>query len=149
MLKKGMPQSSMCYPCGRRHAVRATPHPVGPLHPMWKGGRSRTTGGYFKVWIAEDDPLAAMRNKGGYVYEHRLIAAREIGRPLRTDEEVHHLNGEKGDNGSHNLEIMAKEDHSRETLREVTDLKREIHRLKAALREAESLGFVLRRRRGD
>jgi transposase len=77
----------------------------GPGHPLWKGGRYVTEGGYVRVWMAEDDPLAKMRSERGYVLEHRLVMARELGRALTRDESVHHKNGVRDDNRAANLEL--------------------------------------------
>ncbi len=77
----------------------------GPNHSQWTGGRLDAGQGYFRQWIAEDDPLASMRNHQGYVLEHRLVMARKFGRPLRSTETVNHINGDKGDNRLENLEV--------------------------------------------
>lgn len=77
----------------------------GPDHSMWKGGRLDAGGGYLRVWVADDDPMAVMRTHQGYVLEHRLVMARKLGRPLRDTETVHHINGERSDNKPSNLEV--------------------------------------------
>lgn len=45
------------------------------------------------------------RNKSGSILEHRLVMSEKLGRPLRADENVHHINGERTDNRPSNLEL--------------------------------------------
>lgn len=77
----------------------------GALSGNWKGGRSITEGGYVLVWIEPDDPMASMRNRSGYVLEHRLVMARALGRPLTKNETVHHIDGNRQHNDLSNLQL--------------------------------------------
>lgn len=77
---------------------------IGPRNPAWRGGRHFNEG-YWRVWITEDHPLAAMRNHRGYLPEHRLVMAEALGRPLGSNETVHHINGDRADNRLGNLQL--------------------------------------------
>ena len=44
-------------------------------------------------------------NKSNYIYEHRLIMEKHIGRYVTTDEVVAHINGIPDDNRLENLEL--------------------------------------------
>jgi len=75
---------------------------------------------------------------GVYIAEHRLVMAKHLGRPLRANEVVHHLNGVKTDNRIENLRIVGRSEHLLEHSRaaqQVRRLEAENERLKHDLEE--------------
>lgn len=76
----------------------------GERHGNWKGG-AKSASGYRFVRIERNDPMYEMAQLSGYVAEHRLVAARFLGRPLRESETVHHINGDPLDNRLENLQV--------------------------------------------
>lgn len=81
----------------------------GEHSPAWKGGRFTDRKGYIYV-RAPDHPNA---NAVGYVFEHRLVMERVLGRLLAPDEVVHHINGIRDDNRPENLQVMTHVEHMR------------------------------------
>lgn len=67
----------------------------------WSGGRYKIHG----HWMVYK-PKHPNSNTRGYIYEHRLIMSEKLGRPLKKDEIVHHIDGNKENNKSKNLQVM-------------------------------------------
>ena len=62
-------------------------------------------------------PYRKMRDGDRVRTVHRVTKEREIGRPLATDEIVHHRDEDKLNNDPANLEITTMPDHSREHMK--------------------------------
>ena len=71
----------------------------GEKSSSWKGGRCRHMKGYIYIY----QPNHPFSTKGGYIFEHRLIVEKHLGRYLKSTEYIHHKNGIKNDNRLKNL----------------------------------------------
>lgn len=53
------------------------------------------------------------RGKTRTIYEHREVMAQKLGRPLRSDEHVHHIDGDRSNNDPTNLELLTPSEHAK------------------------------------
>ncbi len=74
----------------------------GENHPSWKGGRCVKSDGYIFIYT----PRHPNKNKDNYVYEHRLVMEKHIGRYLHPWEMIHHIDGIRANNRIKNLELL-------------------------------------------
>lgn len=97
----------------------------------WKGGEVSNGHGHIYAY-AKDHPFAT---KGGYVMKHRLVMEKKIGRYLKKEEVVHHIDGNRSNNKTENLQLCASaSEHSR---------------LHHGIRERDSLGRYVMENRED
>ena len=73
----------------------------GAKHPLWKGGRFKSHG-----YIYIRKPEHPFADKGGRVFEHRLMIEKHLSRYLEPQEVVHHINGIFDDNRIENLKLF-------------------------------------------
>jgi HNH endonuclease len=81
----------------------------GSEHPSWRGGRTIDKNGYVRIW-KPDGPRFGMK---AYGLEHIMIMEGHLGRKLKPDERVHHINEIKTDNRIENLMVLTDMVHKR------------------------------------
>uniref|UniRef100_A0A6M3JWE8 Putative homing endonuclease n=1 Tax=viral metagenome TaxID=1070528 RepID=A0A6M3JWE8_9ZZZZ len=113
----------------------------GDKNPYWRGGRRKTKQGYVNIKLQPDDFFFPMANDG-YVFEHRLVMAKSLGRNLHSWEIVHHKNSIRDDNRIENLEIVSEFGHM-----QVTQLESKIKKLEKKIMEQNKTIKLLQLRR--
>ena len=104
----------------------------------WKGGKYIDTHGYVNVL---DKRKSHLNGASRYSLEHRLVMEKKLGRDLKNNEIVHHLNGIRDDNRIVNLELIkktkGKSNHEtwtlqRATAEKIVKLEKKLKRLKSS-----------------
>lgn len=73
----------------------------GDKHPSWKGGKGISKDGYIRVYVSEYNRE----------YEHRVVMEKYLGRKLKTNEHIHHIDGDKTNNDITNLLLTFRREH--------------------------------------
>lgn len=71
----------------------------------------RILNGYIVIYMPEHPKAMKSKNWDGWVYEHIVVAEKELNRPIRKDEDVHHLDLNKSNNSSGNLLVLTRSAH--------------------------------------
>jgi len=94
-----------------------TETPIRDKRKPGTGGRWIDNHGYVTLTLPGD---------GRRVSEHRYVMEQEIGRPLRSDESVHHINGVRSDNRPENLELWGRFQPAGQKVADLLDWANEI-----------------------
>ena len=84
----------------------------GSSNPNWKGGQVKRKDGRIYIYAPNHPKAIKYSGKGLYVLEYRLIAEKKIGRYLKDDEVIHHIDGNTNNNNFDNLMITTQVKHA-------------------------------------
>jgi len=71
----------------------------------WKGGRGIMKSGYIRILVSQGAPSR-------YRLEHDIVMEKHLGRPLSSDEMVHHIDGNRQNNELSNLLLTHQAKHN-------------------------------------
>ena len=101
---RGVHSAGMCRSHSRRAQRHGDPLHGGPLRTVT--GEGSLSHGYWWIGVPKHERHLVPPGRRAD-FEHRLVMARQLGRPLTADEVVHHRNGERLDNRPENLELWS------------------------------------------
>jgi len=103
-----------CKGCSSKHRVIPSHYKDSSIRHKLNRGRA----GYVLVSLPPNDPCLAMADKNRIIMEHRLVVADAMGRCLKRQEVVHHINRIKDDNRIQNLALVSNKRHQQFTVLE-------------------------------
>lgn len=108
--KKGNPAPKTAFKKGNKFWLnKKRPNISNKNNPNWKGGIQRSNGRIFILM-----PIHPFATKAGYIRHSRLIMEKHLGRYLKPEEVVHHINGIKNDDRIENLQLFVnRSEHAR------------------------------------
>jgi len=138
-------QSKYCKKCrmnffnpfkGKKHSKSSLEKIGRASKKMWKekqkeieGRKHKDSLGYIKV-LNYSHP----NSKYNHVFEHVLIMSKQLGRPIKSEERIHHINGDKTDNRIENLYLCS-------DLREHQNVHHSLDKLLKYLLENKAIKF--------
>jgi len=114
-------------------SAKKNPRKKGRDNPYFTG-ISHKPGSYVSINLFLDEPFFEMTDKSGWVFEHRLVMAKHLGRCLRKEEVVHHINRIKDDNRIDNLQLFPSNADHTATGKRIRELEREVRLLKVQVK---------------
>jgi len=109
--------------CDTHYKRFLTHHDVTELHYHRKPVEEKVTKWGYRKLKRPEHPNA---DSAGFVYEHRIVMGKILGRPLRPEETVHHLNGDRKDNRPENLELWLDHHASGQRVSDIVAWAREV-----------------------
>lgn len=91
--------------------------------------------GYVRIY----EPGHPAATKSGWIFEHRHVVEKSLGRTLANAEHVHHLNHVRDDNRLENLQVLSHSEHSTITAAENRDAIKAALEARQRLAEYEAL----------
>ena len=101
---KGKPSKLKGRPLSEKHRDN-----ISKSKRVGVGSKSITSTGYIRIYFPEHPKADAF----GYILEHDLIMECYLGRWLKENETVHHINGDRKDNRLKNLKLMTRSEHTK------------------------------------
>lgn len=112
-----MPRRDTCTECGGekdKRAKRCRSCFMTKYKPRFGTGQG---------WVLHSTGYMTSCIGGKWVYQHRYIMEKHIGRKLESWEHVHHIDGDKTNNELDNLELLESSDHHKQHMDSETATK--------------------------